>query len=224
MNFTEDKLQPIITKQYSSLRIAIFLFLSMSIGAATLAVLVVRDTRTRADVLRPSPSPFLEIRPSPLTSLEGAYVRLISTRTKFGLSDTISVDVYLSTKGSQVVELDLYILYDPKKIDIDEQGVKNTDVFKTMGVDVTEKGRLMVTLFNTLQVGHPSVDTKEEELKIATLQFKAQAVEDPKVEIKIDFKKGNAKKSLLVPYEVVRPEIVESILESVEGVTFEIGS
>ncbi len=218
-----DKPQLIIHNEYSVFRIGLFLFIFIGIGAGVIGVKLMRDTRSKASQLVSSPSPFVDVHPSPATDLTAPYIRLVTAKKKYGISDTIPVDVYLQTKGNQTVETDLLLTYDPKLLAIDETSVQSSDVFKTMSFEQQAKGQINLTLFNTSQAGHPAV-VADTEVKIATLNFKAQATPDKEVKIAIDFKKGDTKKTLLVPYSVSRPEFVESILESVEGVSFEIGT
>lgn len=218
-----NELELILKKEWSFFRIFVLVFLVVGVGIGVFATLTFRTIRGKALVILPTPSPLIEIIPSPKTNLESPYVRLVTDKSSYGLNSSVPVDVYLNTQDKETVEVDLVIKYDADSLEIDPAKIELEDIYKTIKIDEKDNGILSFSLFIDPQIGHKPVVLSSEK-KIATLNFKSGALTKDKVEIKLEFVKGKTTQTSLIEFKEVRPVKLENILNSVESISFSIES
>lgn len=215
----------IVHKEWSVFRIVVLIGIVVGLGAGFFAFQTYRDNWSRASVPKATPVSFpLEssLIPSPKTDLTSPYIRLVTTKRQYGFAEMAPVEVYMETGGQEVMEAGIALSFDPDLLEISQEQIRVTDVFKVLDVESVEDGTVAFSLFVNPTVGHKPV-VAEKEVKIATLNFKIKALEINEVEIGVTFEKGQTKSTTLVPYSTERGDI-KNILESVEGVVFDVAS
>ncbi|MEK7165476.1 MAG: hypothetical protein AAB874_01555 [Patescibacteria group bacterium] len=220
MNQSENEV--ILEKEWSFWRIGMMVSVLVGIGIGMIAFFTFRDGSGRASVPVVKPTPFstLIVVPSPRTELVTPYARLVSERL-YHISDKILVDIYAATGNQEVVELTLILTYDPQVLEVNADNIKNAGVFKTINADTKEPGKLILTLFITPTVGHKPI-VLHQETKLATVQFKPLVAQQGRVEVNLEYSKGNSQFTTLTPFSSDRPEKPINLLESVEGAVFTI--
>lgn len=215
----------VIHKEWSIIRVVVFIGIVVGLGVGLFAFQTYRDARSRASMSKATPVSFpLEssLIPSPKTDLIPPYIRLVTTKRQYGFQEMAPVEIYMETGDQEVMEADVALSFDPDLLEISQEYIRVTDVFKVLDVETVEEGTVDFSLFVNPTVGHKPV-VAEKEIKIATLNFKIKALEKNEVEIGVSFEKGQMKGTGLIPYTKERGEI-KNILESVEGVVFSVGS
>lgn len=107
--------------------------------------------------------------PPPKTLLQSPYIRLVTQKETYGVSEKIPVDVYVHTDGEQILETGIIISFDPSLVSITHEDIEMTSVFATGQADVYDD-RVDVYTFNTPQAGQDEVVLATER-RVATLTF-----------------------------------------------------
>ena len=150
-------------------------------------------------------------------TLKSPYLRLVTTKSDYGLQTEVPVDVYMSTGGEKIMEAQVELRFDPELVEPGED-IEQTDVFKTIQINTEEAGIVSFSLFVTPQVGHQPI-TATDEVKIATVYFKTKALESDAVEITLE---TGGEASGLFRFTEDRSPQPENVLEDSEGVTFSV--
>lgn len=218
-----EKKQPdyIITHEWAMERLLVVLVGLLGVGVTVIGVLTYQEIRSQAEQLTPTPTPFVseEIQgvPPAQRTLKTPYLRLVTIKPNYGLQTEVPVEVYMSTGDAEVVEAQLQLSFDPELVEPGKE-IEITDVFKTIQTNTEEAGKLSFSLFVTPQVGHEPIAASQE-VKIATVYFKTQALESDAVEIALE---TGGEASGLFKFSEDRITGAENILEDSEGASFSI--
>ena len=212
----------LIVKEWSVLRIIFLLALAVGVGVGVVALKELRDVRSRAYIVTPKASPFTPRILPPVTNLSTPYVRLFTQKQKYGLNDVVPVEVYINTGSKESMVLTLVITYDGDSLEFDEKNIEQANLFKTIDIGKSEKGRLEITFFIVPQVGHKAIATNTD-TQVAILPFKTNVLEKKEVRVDLEFNRGSSEKTLLMPYSLERSDKLENLLQSVQGVLFDVG-
>jgi len=219
----EEKKQPdyVVTHEWAIERLLVVLVSALGVGITVLGVLTYQEIRSQAEQLVPSPTPFVneEIKgvPPAKRTLKTPYLRLVTTKSAYGLQTEVPVEVYMSTGETEIVEAQVQLQFDPELVEPGKD-IEHTDVFKTIQINTEEAGTLSFSLFVTPQVGHQPI-VAADEVKIATVHFKTKALESEQVEIALE---TGGETSGLFKFTEDRSETAENVLEDSEGASFTI--
>lgn len=214
----------IITKEFSLMRIMAIVGVLGGLIIGLIAFQSYRDNRSRADIAKVTPSPFVFTTtvPSPRTVLSPSYIRLVSNKDVYGYDEVVPVDVYLDTNNEEVVELTVVLSYDAELFAIEPKDIIAAETFKAINVNEIGKDTLSFSLFVTPTVGHGAVQLSQE-TKVATLNFRSRVLESTEAEIGVLFDPDETSESSLIPANT-SPGEAKNILQSVEGVQIRIGN
>lgn len=210
-----------IVKEFFVLRIIVLGIFVVGLIAGVVAVLTMRDTRSRAVLPTAEPTPVVEILTPPPLDAVPPYIRMVSRKQTYGFNARVPVDIYLNTAGIETMELNIVITYDKEVLGTTLEDITFTDVYKTIGIESADDGKVAFVLFVNPTVGHKPVATNTE-VRIATVTFKTKALESKKVALEFDYTPGSSKLTSLTPYMAQRQERAENILKNVSGTNFAI--
>ncbi len=216
-----NKPELIIVNKWHWFKILPISFISIAIIITLIAVKTATDIRSKAKTMTETKPIASATVPPPSTDLKAPYIRLVTPDQKYGMKQTVPVEVYAITDGQETVEADLEISFDPELLEITSQDIETTEVYKVTNVNLEEKGRLQLSLFVTPDIGQSPVVLTREKV-IAKLRFQTKTFPTAQTQINLEFTKNSTKTTSLILYEKPRLKQVTNILESVDGVSFAI--
>jgi len=157
-----------VTHEWHIGRIVTLVALVSGLIVGSFAVFTSQELRSRATLSVSTPSPLVEIKPSPPIDLEAPYIRLVTNKQSYSKNDRVIVDIFVDTGNQPVMETDVVIVYDEKSLTLDESSVQNAPVFKSVQSDFSTKDQVKLSFFVTPSVGHKPIKT-EGEVKIGSI-------------------------------------------------------
>ncbi len=209
-----ETIKPIGHRQWFKWRIIVIAATIGAIVATVMALLDLRDLRSRAQITQARPGPFAS---TPAFTLTPPFLALSSSKTTFGFREKVPVAIYLHTASKDTLAADVVVTYDPKILEITQNDIEIEDVYKSVAVESSVSGKLTLSFFIRPEIGHPAVKTGFPS-KIATLTFKTKTLETNHSAINLEFDPNADVSTRLIPYAEVRPEKPANILETVAGV------
>jgi hypothetical protein len=187
------------------------------VGITWLALQNTQDVRSKAAQEKVISIP--TVVPAPHTLLDPPYIRLVSSpHTTYGAGDQLPVEIYAHTNGQPTVEARFVLTYDSSLLNLDTQGIQNSEVYPVINVESAVPGKTIFSVFVKEESGYTPVSLAKEQ-KIATLFFQVIGQGAKDTDITIVVNPAIDETTSISLFTVDRSNLPQNILKSSEGTT-----
>ncbi len=145
------------------------------------------------------------------------YLRLVPDQEASN-EQVVAVNVFANTGGFPVNAVDLAINYNHEILELQEDGIIATDVFKVFSNQATVSGQINLSMFSSAERGENILHTNADlETRIAQLRFTVLRSDLPITNLEFVFRQNDLSETNMILDEGERQEFPSDILRTVNS-------